>query len=95
MSWSGEFDFRSPERIVFGIGTVGRLGDLAKGLGSRAPLVMTDRVVYELGATEAAEGSLRDAGLRAEVFPDVETEPTLAAVYSAVEAFGAAAATSS
>ena len=87
MSWSGEFDFRSPEHIVFGIGTVERLGELAKGLGSRAPLVMTDRVLYELGATEAAEASLRDAGLSAEVFSDVETEPTLAAVDSAVEAF--------
>ena len=41
---------------------------------------MTDRVLYELGATEAAEASLRDAGLSAEVFSDVETEPTLAAV---------------
>ena len=87
MSWSGEFDFRSPEHIVFGIGTVKRLGELAKGLGSRAPLVMTDRVLYELGATEAAEISLRDAGLSVEVFSDVETEPTLAAVDSAVEAF--------
>ena len=87
MSWSGEFDFRSPEHIVFGIGTIERLGELAKGLGSRAPLVMTDRVLYELGATEAAEASLRDAGLSAEVFSDVETEPTLAAVDSAVEAF--------
>ncbi len=87
MSWSGEFDFRSPEHIVFGIGTVERLGELAKGLGSRAPLVMTDRVLYELGATEAAEASLRDAGLRAEVFSEVETEPTLAAVDGAVKAF--------
>lgn len=48
---------------------------------------MTDRVLYELGATEAAEASLRDAGLSAEVFSDVETEPTLAAVDSAVECF--------
>ena len=90
MSWSGEFDFRSPAHIVFGVGTIRRLGEIARDLGSQTPMVMTDRVLYELGVTEAAEASIRKAGLGVEIFSDVETEPTLAAVEGAVDAFRSA-----
>ncbi len=87
MNWSGQFDFLAPSRIVFGVDSVNRVGEIAKGLESEAPLIITDPTVYELGLTKTAEESLREAGLRVEVFSQVATEPTLAAVESAVETF--------
>src|SRR5437762_1760194 len=48
---------------------------------------MTDPALYRLGLTEAIETSLKDAGVRVEVFDGVATEPTLASVDAAVETF--------
>ena len=87
MQWASEFDFRSPPHIVFGPNTVARLGEIASGLGSKAPLLMADPVVHRLGFAEGAEQSLRDAGLSVRVYSDIATEPTLASVEDAVRAF--------
>tara|TARA_Y100000031_G_scaffold150814_1_gene190860 strand:+ start:2888 stop:3292 length:405 start_codon:yes stop_codon:yes gene_type:complete len=88
-NWSGDFEFRSPARIIFGAGTVERVGEVAKSLGSKAPLIVTDPILHEIGLTEGAEKSLTEAGLNVEVFSGIATEPTLASVETAVEAFRA------
>ena len=77
----------APSQISFGVDSVNKAGEIAKRLGNEAPLIITDPIVYELGLTRKAEESLHEAGLRAEVFSQVATEPTLAAVESAVETF--------
>src|SRR5262245_13142269 len=87
VNWTNAFQFRAPPRIVFGIGSASSVGDLARELGSTAPMVLTDPVLHRLGATEGVEQALREAGLRVEVFPGVVTEPTLASIESAVQAF--------
>jgi len=101
MNWSDQIDFMAPSQLSFGVGSVNmapsqlsfgvdsvnKVGEIAKGLGSEAPLIITDPIVYELGLTRKAEESLHEAGLRVEVFSQVATEPTLAAVESAVETF--------
>ena len=89
-NWSGDFEFRSPARIVFGVGTVERVGEIAKSLGSKTPLIVTDPILHEIGLTEGAEKSLKDAGLSVEVFSGIATEPTLESVENAVDAFRSA-----
>ena len=87
MRWAREFEFRSPPHIVFGPNTVTRLGEIASGLGSKAPLLMADPVVHRLGFADGAEQSLWDAGLSVRVYSDIATEPTLSSVEDAVRAF--------
>ena len=87
MDWTSAFQFRAPTRVVFGLNCVRDIGDTAKGLGSKAPMVLTDPIVHRLGLTEGVEKSLKDAGLRVEVFDGVATEPTLESVEHAVQAF--------
>ncbi|HVC34356.1 MAG TPA: iron-containing alcohol dehydrogenase [Chloroflexota bacterium] len=87
MDWTNAFQFRAPARIVFGPGSAGSVGEIARDLGSKAPLVLTDPTLHRLGITRAVETSLGEAGLRVEVFAEVATEPTLASVESAVQAF--------
>jgi alcohol dehydrogenase class IV len=63
------------------------VGELAKELGSKAPLVLTDAGLHRLGVTQPVEAALRAAGLRVEVFPGVVTEPTLASIEAGVQAY--------
>ena len=87
--WSTGFEFRAPAHIVFGPDRSRTVGAIARDLGRSAPLVLTDPGLHRLGLTEGIEASLRDAGLRVAVFNGVVTEPTLASIESAVQAFRA------
>src|SRR6202051_4659715 len=70
------FDFHTPTRVVFGPGTVGRLGELARELGATRVLLVTDPGLEAAGHPQRAQQSLRDAGLEVFVFDDVEENPT-------------------
>jgi alcohol dehydrogenase class IV len=89
VEWTKGFEFRAPARIVFGLNCSRSVGEIARELGSKAPLLLTDPGIHQLGLTAGIETSLREAGLRAEVWPGVVTEPTLASIESAVQAFRA------
>jgi alcohol dehydrogenase class IV len=89
VNWTQGFEFRAPARIVFGLDSARSVGEIARDLGRKAPLVLTDPGLHQLGLTDGVEASLKEAGLRVEVFPGVATEPTLASVESAVQAFRA------
>ncbi|MBV9356508.1 MAG: iron-containing alcohol dehydrogenase [Chloroflexi bacterium] len=84
MTWSSDFQFGPLPRIVFGNGRAREAGQLARELGGTAALLMTDPGLYRLGLTGGIETSLREAGVRTEVFSEVATEPTLATVEAAV-----------
>src|SRR5436309_2315141 len=70
------FDFHTPTRVVFGPGTIERLGELAHELGDRRVLLVTDPGLEAVGHPQRAEQSLRAAGLEVFLFDDVEENPT-------------------
>ncbi|MBI3824230.1 MAG: iron-containing alcohol dehydrogenase [Planctomycetes bacterium] len=70
------FDFHTPTRVVFGPGTLRRLGELARELGDNRALLVTDPGLEAAGHPQRAQQSLRDAGLEVFVFDDVEENPT-------------------
>src|SRR4051794_20729231 len=84
VSWLNDFRFGPMSRIVFGVGKAKEAGAIAHELEGTAALVMTDAGLHRLGLTQAIEDSLREAGLRIELFNGVVTEPTLASVEAAV-----------
>jgi choline dehydrogenase len=59
-----------PTRMVHGLGSLSRLGELAAELGLRRPLLVSDTGVHAIGLTEPALAQLPDAVLFAEVFPN-------------------------
>ena len=81
------FEFHVPTRLVFGAGTIDRLGALARDLGFTRPLLVSDRGLEEAGHVERALGLLRAAGLEVEVFDDFDVNPDAAMVERGV-AFG-------
>jgi alcohol dehydrogenase len=70
------FDFHVPTRVVFGAGSLDRLGELARELGESRVLLVTDPGLEEAGHPQRALASLREAGLEVFLFDAVEQNPT-------------------
>ena len=70
------FDFEPRTRIVFGDGSLARLGDLASGLGFHHTLLVADRGLVEAGHVARATTHLRDAGITVAGFHDFDANPT-------------------
>ncbi|HZV05623.1 MAG TPA: iron-containing alcohol dehydrogenase [Gemmataceae bacterium] len=70
------FDYYPLTRIVYGPGTLARLGELARELGAHRALVVTDPGLEAAGHPQRALASLRDADLEPILFDGVEENPT-------------------
>jgi len=70
------FDFDPLTRVAFGPGSLTRLGELARELGGRRVLLITDPGLEAAGHPQRAVESLRDAGLDVAIFDGVEENPT-------------------
>lgn len=70
------FDFHTPTRVVFGPGTLSRLGELALEMGATCALLVTDPGLKAAGHPQRASASLAEAGLTVHWFDDVEENPT-------------------
>lgn len=70
------FEYHPRTRIVFGAGSLNRLGELARGEEARRVLLVTDPGLERAGHAERAIRSLKDADLDVVVFDGVEENPT-------------------
>ena len=70
------FDFDPRTRVVFGCGSIGRLGELARELGGSKILFVTDPGIERAGHAAKGVASLIDSGLDISVFHDVQPNPT-------------------
>jgi alcohol dehydrogenase len=68
--------YASPTRIEFGAGKLGELGALARGLGVRRVLVVSDPGVIAAGHTGRGIAALANADLEARLFDGVQENPT-------------------
>ena len=79
------FEFHLPTRVLFGAGTIDRLGTLARELGFSRPLLVTDPGLRDAGHVERALRPLRDAGVDVAVFDACEVNPDAAMIDRGVE----------
>ena len=70
------FDHQPRTRLVFGANTVERVGDLARELGARRVLVVTDPGIVTAGHAQRVEHFLQAAGLGVVLFDQVHENPT-------------------
>jgi len=73
-------EFLLPTRIIFGAGSLARLGDEVRALGAGRVVVSTDKGIAASGILEQALAALRSAGVTATVFDAVEPEPSVGTV---------------
>jgi len=79
------FDFQLRTRIVFGAGSLNRLGELATGLGARRALLVSDAGIIAAGHVGRAEAALQAAGVAVNVFSGIAENPTTEHVAAGVE----------
>jgi alcohol dehydrogenase class IV len=75
------WEFTSPKSIVFGEGALEYLREIK---GKRA-LIITDKVIRDLGFVEKVASYIREAGLSVEIFGEVEPEPSKETVIKCAE----------
>jgi alcohol dehydrogenase len=79
------FDHTPRTRIVFGEDSIERIGELARELGVRRALLVTDKGIIAAGHAGRACGFIAAAGLQVEVFDQVRENPTTLDVARCVE----------
>lgn len=84
------FDFQPRTRLVFGRETLEQVGPLARDLGGKRALLVTDKGIVAAGHPARATSSLEAAGLQVTIFDDVHENPTTADVARCVEVARAA-----
>jgi len=70
------FDFQPLTRVVFGPGTLSRIGELVRELGGTRVLLVTDPGIKAAGHPQRAQQSIQEAGAQVFVFDGVEENPT-------------------
>ncbi|MEQ1853774.1 MAG: iron-containing alcohol dehydrogenase, partial [Chthoniobacteraceae bacterium] len=70
------FDWQARTRLVFGPGTLGRVGSIAAEIGGRRAFIVTDRGIVAAGHAGHAAESLEKAGLSAVLYDGVGENPT-------------------
>jgi alcohol dehydrogenase len=70
------FDFRPLTRVVYGAGTLARLGDLILELGGSSVLLVTDPGIEAAGHPQRAFDCIKQAGLPVVLFDGVEENPS-------------------
>lgn len=84
--WNGLQTYKHPKKvweiripplpdILFGIGTIQRLGEQAKRLNLKNILLITDPVMNRLGRADQAREILKNSGIDSAVFSEVEPDP--------------------
>jgi alcohol dehydrogenase len=74
------FELESRTRLVFGPGTLARLGEIARELGFRRTLVVSDPGIVAAGFAARASASLEAAGVCVTTFSAFDHDPTSAMV---------------
>ena len=82
-------DWSYPTRIAVGAGRIRELADGCHQLGIRAPLLVTDPGLAALPFMSDVKARCAEAGLRIEIFSDVQGNPTRQNVEDGVEIFTA------
>ena len=70
------FDFQPMTRVVFGAGSLARLGELTRDCGGKRVLLVTDPGLEAAGHPQRAVKCLEEAALKVFVFDAVEENPT-------------------
>jgi len=79
------FDYQPRTRVVFGVNSVERVGELAKSIGAGKVLLVTDRGLVSAGHAGRVQALLQAAGIEVTCFDHARENPTTQCVERCVE----------
>jgi alcohol dehydrogenase len=81
------YGFYIPNVSLMGVGASKEAGAQAKALGATKALIVTDKVLNQLGVAAKIKGQLEEAGVKAVVFDGAEPNPTDTNVHDGLKAY--------
>ena len=81
-----QWTFASAGQLIFGPHAVDRVGQMAQRLGLHRSLIVTDKVLAEIGLVDQVRQPLEEAGIQVGLYDGGEPEPSTKAVYGCVDA---------
>jgi len=86
--WLSRIDeYRHTPRIVFGIGAVNKVGEIAKEIAKNTnAIIITDKTLQKIGVIEGPKKSLEEAGFTIDVYGLEAKEPVVEEVKKAIAA---------
>lgn len=88
------FDFAARTRVAYGVGRVKQLAEDVKSLtgGGNEAVLVTDPGLVKVGVADEVLAALREGGVEAVLFSDVQSDPTSASIDAAAEVIRASKA---
>ncbi|MCA8998426.1 MAG: iron-containing alcohol dehydrogenase, partial [Planctomycetaceae bacterium] len=80
-----QFDFDPRTRVVYGAGSISRLGELAQEYGGQRLLLVTDAGLRDAGHEQRALDLLNQAGMTVEIYDEVTPNPTTTIIEQGTE----------
>ncbi len=80
------FDHQPHTRIVFGVNSSERVGELCKAIGGQRALLVTDAGIVRAGHAEVVAENIRRAGVRLTIFSGVQENPGESCIEECVSA---------
>jgi alcohol dehydrogenase len=81
------YGFYIPNVSLMGVGSSKQAGAQAKALGATKALIVTDKVLNQLGVAAKIKGQLEEAGVKAVVFDGAEPNPTDTNVHDGLKVY--------
>ena len=79
------FEFFIPQNIMVGAGTMAKLPECAKKLGGSHAMLISGPTLRKMGIVDKAADYLKEAGMKVDIFTDVEANPSVTTVEKATE----------
>ncbi|MDE9487403.1 iron-containing alcohol dehydrogenase [Xenorhabdus bovienii] len=74
-----------PRIMEVGGGAITRLPQVLQSIRSKKPLIVTDKVMVQLGYLDKLQSILQDAGIESDVYTDTVPEPTAASIQAGIK----------
>lgn len=74
-----------PRILQVGAGASQQVGSILKTLGCRRPLIVTDKMMVQLGYIDAIQASLSEQAISSDVFHETVPEPTVSSIQAGVD----------
>lgn len=82
-----KFSFSVPQNIEFGKKSLSRLPEIAKKIGGKHAYIISGPVLKKMGLVDKCVSYMKEAGYKADIFTDIEANPSTDTVEKAAEGY--------
>ena len=87
-----QFSFSIPQNIIVGRGAMAQLPEVAKKIEGSHAMIISGPNLLAMGVVDKAVTYLQGAGIKVDVYTDIEPNPSVTTVEKATEAFNVSGA---